>query len=538
VVHRSEFDDYERPDSGSPDVQISDAEETDWRVSSITEIVIRKFLAEEVAADDPGLPAAVQQATTGVLIGAMRDAQGWDQLTVAPEELREYFDSHPEQYRDPKIARAEHIYLRAEDAVLAPEQRKAIRDRLEGIRQEILSGADFTEMIRLHSESDDADRGGVMTLKADARVFPAFAEAVWALEIGEVSEVIDIPTGFQLVKMKEIIPAAQQEFADMTEFIRRARLAEKTKEAQGEFVREAGERHGLERHYERLSDPHISEDDTLVVIGDVSYRFRDLRNELPQALRSHLYGAYFPEVHEYLDEVVLNLLLLKEAERLQLVEQEEIVAQVELAVAELRYQRALDTRLQKKAAEVPDDALREFYDQNKLRFKTLHKQDLDVILVKHEPDSPFWATLRRAEEIVGRIRAGEDFAELARAHSAHYSASNGGRMEGLTDTAVGDMVHGRPAFRAQLKKLAEGEVADPMVAEAYDRKKLRYTRTGVIIVRVVKVYPPEQAPFEEVRELVRSNYQRRNYQRFEAEIRDEVLAAAAIEIYFDNLPPI
>jgi parvulin-like peptidyl-prolyl isomerase len=537
VVRRSEFDAFERPPKPQ-DIQIQEVEEKDWRVSNITEIVVHKVLEADVPADDPTLPPAILQSTNAILVETMKQELGWNDLSATPQELRAYYDANRERYADPKTARAEHIFLRAEDAEVEPLARQEVRERLEEIRREILNGADFTEMIRMHSQSDDADRGGVMTLKADARVFPAFADAVWALEVDEVSEVIDIPTGFQLVKMKEILPPVQREFDAVVEFVRRTVLEEKLAEAHAAFLREAGERHGLEKRYERLTDPHIAADEPLIVVGDLAYRFQDLQIELPQTLRSHLYGAYFPEVWEFLDEIAVNILLVKEAARLEVEKREDVAARIDAGIRAIRSQRGLDQRLQAKAAEVGDDDLREFFQQNEMRFQTLQRVDLDVLLVKHEEKEPFWATLRRAEELAARIRAGEDFAELARAHSAHYSASNGGRLEGLTDMEVGEFVHGRPAFRAQLKALGEGKVSDPMVAECYDTKKLMYIRTGVLIARVVKEYPAEQASFEDVEELVRANYLRRNYQAFEAEVRQEILDSAAVEIYFDKLPPI
>ncbi|MGH2569851.1 MAG: peptidylprolyl isomerase, partial [bacterium] len=527
VVRRSEFDSFERPPKPD-DIQIKEIEETDWRVSSITEIVVHKVLESEVPADDPTLAPAGVQSTNAILIEAMKQDLGWNALSATPQELRDFYDANRERYADPKTARAEHIFLRAEDAELEPWKRQEIRNRLEEIRREILNGADFTEMIRLHSESDDADRGGVMTLKADARVFPAFADAVWALEVDEVSEVIDIPTGFQLVKMKEILPSVQRDFDTVVEFVRRTVLEEKLAEAHAAFLREAGERHGLEKRYERLTDPHIAGDEPLIVLGELAYRFQDLQIELPQSLRSHLYGAYFPEVYAFLDEVAVNILLVKEAARLEVEKREDVAARIDAGIRAIRSQRGLDQRLQVKAAGVADDDLREFFQQNEMRFQTLNRVDLDVLFVKHEQDEPFWATLRRAEDLVARIRAGEDFAELARKHSAHYSSSKGGRLEGLTDMEVGEFVHGRPAFRAQLRALGEGKVSDPMVAECYDNKHQTYIRTGVLIARVVKEYPAQQGAFEDVKELVRGNYLRRNYQAFEAEVRQEILNSAAV----------
>jgi hypothetical protein len=161
---------------------------------------------------------------------------------------------------------------------------------------------------------------------------------------------------------------------------------------------------------------------------------------------------------------------------------------------------------------------------------------MDVILLKPEPGEVLWQTLKRAEEFVRRIRAGEDFAEIARAHSSHYSASNGGRIERLTQHGVARLI--QPRIMKHLKDLEEGEIVDPFVGECYDHKMLRYVHVGIVIIRNVKYYPPVQAPFEDVKDMVRSNYLRRNYMRLEAEVRQETLESIDLDIYFDRLPAI
>ena len=137
-----------------------------------------------------------------------------------------------------------------------------------------------------------------------------------------------------------------------------------------------------------------------------------------------------------------------------------------------------------------------------------------------------------------RIRAGEDFADLARAHSSHYSVANGGRMERLTNHGIARWVQPRVGFQAGLNELAAGEVMDAVVAECYDPDGLRYFYVGVIIARLVKSYPPEQQPFEAVKEMARGSYMRRHFQRLETEVRQEILESIDLKIYFDHLPPI
>jgi hypothetical protein len=79
---------------------------------------------------------------------------------------------------------------------------------------------------------------------------------------------------------------------------------------------------------------------------------------------------------------------------------------------------------------------------------------------------------------------------------------------------------------------------DPVVAECYDPDLLRYIHAGVIILRNVRVYPPEPQPFEAVKDMVRTSYLRRHYRRLESEVRQEIMDSMDLEIYFDRLPAI
>jgi hypothetical protein len=164
--------------------------------------------------------------------------------------------------------------------------------------------------------------------------------------------------------------------------------------------------------------------------------------------------------------------------------------------------------------------------------------DLDVILLKPMPRENPWRVLKRAEALVERIVAGEGFASLARAHSRHYSARDGGRMAGLTDQDIAHRVQSTAKFRRMLQGLEEGEVGNAMVAECYDTERLRFENTGAIIVRLVRVHPPVPQPFEKVRDVVEERYRRRNSQRLDAEMKKEILDSAGFRVYPERLPPV
>jgi parvulin-like peptidyl-prolyl isomerase len=501
-----------------------------------TRVALFMALAAEAPAEDPELARASTDARDRVLRDAMLARLGFDRITVTDEEMRAQYDGHPEQYHDPERLRIQHIYLRCEEAASTAEQREAVRREMEEIRRQVLTGADFSAMARQHSQSDDAASGGWTALKPGTPVLRSFSEAAWSLEIDEVSEVVESPNGFHLIKLRERTPPIDRPFESVAEFVRQRVIADKAMQITNDFIREAGERHGLVRAYERLDDPMIAGGDPLIIVGDFRFTFDDLVVNVPQELEEHVFNRYPPKVHRYLDSVVRDRLLLLEARRTGLADETQVAGRLRAAEIGVRANRALADRLEARAAEVPEGELREFFWQNEQRYQTLRSTDLSVILLLPEEGEALFATLKRAEALVEQIRAGASFEEIARRHSGHYSAANGGRIPGMTDHDIAHRIQSTAKFRRVLDQLAIGEISKPMVAECYNSDELRFVPTGIVFVRKDGEKPPEQQDFETVRELVRWNYLRRNYSELEREVLRELQDEIGLQINPAQLP--
>ncbi len=510
----------------------------DRRLAAVEEAALRELLAARTPADDPALARAIAAAEEEQLAAAMAESLGWNRLEVDDATVRRLYDEHPERYHDPEKLRLQHIFRRAESAELTPGERQQVATDLERIRREILAGADFAEMARRHSESATAEGGGFMVLKPGDAVFPAFAEAAWGLEPGEVSEPVDTPTGFQLVKLVARIPPVDRPFEDVREFVREQAVRAERRRREQAFLAEGGRRLGLERRYDRLRDPWLDPAEPLVLLGDLAYTFTHLAEAFPEPYQSHLYNRYFAKVEDFLDQVALRALLAAEARAHGLDRSPELEIRRAATAADLRAELALAGRLEARAAAVPEDELRAFFESNRARYQTLRTTTLRVLLLEGEPDEHPWQTLKRAEALAARLRSGEDFAEAARRLSRHYSARQGGLLEDLTDHGIGRLIQSRARNRRRIEELEVGEVSDPFVAEVYEPERLRFVTAGVYIVRVEARRPPVQAEFAEVVDLVRANYLRRHYQRLVAEEREAALAAADLVVYDDHLPPL
>jgi parvulin-like peptidyl-prolyl isomerase len=507
----------------------------DWRVEAVQSIAIRKILAPEGASVQI-VKDAVQERRKAILGAVLAHELGWDSLKVTEDDVRRQYDTHPEQYRDPEKLRFQHIFSRAEASEMSPPEREEARKRLEGVRAQILGGADFDAMARQYSQSSDAQSGGWSALPRGADVFSSFTEIIWKLKVNEISPVIDTPNGFHVVKVRERLAALDRKYDDVKEFARKRAFDDKVAAAQATFVTDAGKRYGLEKHYERLDDPMIKDDAVLVSAGSRTLTMKELVDRLPQPLLEHLFNGFLPDVYRYLDKIALEEFTALEAEARGIAARPEVAERLRIAAEELAAQATLEEHIKANVAKVPEPELRDFYTQNQKRYETRRSWDLDIIMLRPEGTENAFQVLKRAEALVKRIRAGEDFAALARSYSKHYSARAGGRMEGLTDQDIAGRVQSTAKFRRLLQGLSDGEVGDPIVAECYDRARLTFVNTGAIIVRQAHLHPAEPRPFEKVKDLVLGNYQRRNHQRLEAEMKKFVLDAAAFRVYLDRLP--
>lgn len=157
--------------------------------------------------------------------------------------------------------------------------------------------------------------------------------------------------------------------------------------------------------------------------------------------------------------------------------------------------------------EVPDSELRQYYDQNPRDMLRPERVRFSQILARAPADEPGGraAARRKIEAILKELRAGREFADLARRHSDGPGKERGGE--------AGFLVRGTglPALERVLFSLQPGQTSD--IVE---------TRLGFHLVRVLERQPEGPIPFEEAKEAIRA--------RLAARARD-----ARLRAYVDGL---
>jgi parvulin-like peptidyl-prolyl isomerase len=139
---------------------------------------------------------------------------------VNDDMVKHYFDENKEFF-DGVAVRASHIVFRL--APNAPDaERQAARDKLLGLRQEIVTGKlDFAEAAKKYSQCPTAPKGG------DLDFFPRkgmleenFAKTAYATPVGQVSDIVQTDFGLHLIKVTDRKPGQPADFNKIKDEVR------------------------------------------------------------------------------------------------------------------------------------------------------------------------------------------------------------------------------------------------------------------------------------------------------------------------------
>lgn len=117
-------------------------------------------------------------------------------------ELQAYFEAHKEQYATPEV-KARHILISVEQD--APEEKVAeAKKKIDGIKKQLDSGADFAELAKQYSDDkSNAPNGGDLGFFGRGRMVKEFEEAAFSLEPGQISAPVRTRFGFHLIKVED-----------------------------------------------------------------------------------------------------------------------------------------------------------------------------------------------------------------------------------------------------------------------------------------------------------------------------------------------
>lgn len=175
-------------------------------------------------------------------------------------------------------------------------------------------------------------------------------------------------------------------------------------------------------------------------------------------------------------------------------------------------------------AVVPEETVREAYDQNPQRFTTPEEVKASHILInsaESDPQEKKDEALKRAKAIAAQAKeSGADFAELAREHSEGPSAPSGGELGFFTR---GRMV--KP-FEDAAFSMKVNQVSDPVL-----------TQFGYHIIKVTDRKESSTVSYEDAKDRLQQDLTNRMINEMIGQKLSSLKEDSTIEILFEPAPP-
>jgi len=149
--------------------------------------------------------------------------------TITDEELRQ-------MYEDQQVGlevRARHILLTV-PADATPSVRDSIHNLAEELRKRAVAGEDFATLAQQYSQDGSAKQGGDLSYFGRGQMMAPFEEAAFALQPGEISDVVETPVGLHIIKVED---RRQPPLDSIIDSFREDAIGQRTRSAEEQYIK-------------------------------------------------------------------------------------------------------------------------------------------------------------------------------------------------------------------------------------------------------------------------------------------------------------
>jgi peptidyl-prolyl cis-trans isomerase C len=184
-----------------------------------------------------------------------------DKIKVSEEDMNLYYKSHKNEFTVPEQVKARHILIRV-DKSASEEDKKKAKEKAEALLKQIKKGEDFEKLASEFSEDPGSKKkGGDLGYFSRGKMIKPFEDAAFSLKPGEVSEVVETPFGYHIIKVADKKPEEVQPFEKVKDEVRNKVFEEFRQARVKEFIDKALRDAKAEIYPEKLSQQNDKKSD-------------------------------------------------------------------------------------------------------------------------------------------------------------------------------------------------------------------------------------------------------------------------------------
>jgi len=128
-------------------------------------------------------------------------------VALSPDEVKAYYETHPQAFEAPEQIHVKHIIV-------------GTRAAAEKAMAELDTGRTFEAVAQEINMDASKERGGDIGWYPRGRLVPELETAAFALQKGEVSDIVQTRFGFHIIKLEDRRASQVKPFADVQEEVR------------------------------------------------------------------------------------------------------------------------------------------------------------------------------------------------------------------------------------------------------------------------------------------------------------------------------
>lgn len=213
-------------------------------IRSWTETTLLAQEALELGLDkDPTVTLKLEEMKNRILVEILISKQ-IDTTTPVPEdEIQSYYDSHPDEFIQGELVKAQHILIRiGKDA--SPEEQTKAMEQITEIQERLQQGESFMELAEEFSQDPGSkEKGGDLGYFGKGHMVPEFEDAAFSTAVGQVSSPVKTQYGFHLIKVNDKAAPRKIPFAKISHKLEETLRAERNHKALQDLLSELKEKY-------------------------------------------------------------------------------------------------------------------------------------------------------------------------------------------------------------------------------------------------------------------------------------------------------
>ncbi|MHC2994344.1 MAG: peptidylprolyl isomerase [Candidatus Atribacteria bacterium] len=209
----------------------------------LDQMISEKLLIQEAKnkglEEDKDVLEQIKKITEQILVQTLIEREILDKVKVSDEEIAEYYEENKNDFIEKEQVHLFNILVETEEEA-------------QDILEQLKAGGDFSEIAKEKSIGPSAAQGGDLGYLTKGTIVSEIEDVIFALEVGEISDVIQTEFGFHILKLLDKKPEIIKPIEEVKEDIVQTLLPIKQKEAFENLLEELKSKSEIEINEELL----------------------------------------------------------------------------------------------------------------------------------------------------------------------------------------------------------------------------------------------------------------------------------------------